>query len=141
MELQKQEEYSLISSETPLISNLNIHENISLIKEVNELLSRKKSEKIADEYLEKINLAHIGLLRLSQCSSIEIFYTMFIRALMTKERKIIIVTPLSLIKNLRDIKELVQNINILNIHKKDILILDTITNENQYKGCRCHIIK
>lgn len=118
-----------------------MYENISLIKEVNELLSIKEAQKIADDYLKRINLSHIGLFRVSGCSSIEIFYTMFIRALMTKERTVIIITPLSLIKNLRDVESVIQNMNLLNSEKKNIFILDTITNETRYKGCSCHIIK
>lgn len=118
-----------------------MYENISLIKQVHELISVEKSEMIADEYLKKIELSLIGLLRKSQCSSLEIFYTMFIRALMTDKRTIIIQSPLSLIKNLRDVEIVIQNIILLNSENKNILILDTITNETRYKGCSCRIIK
>ncbi len=141
LEIQKIEEYSLISSQTPLISNLNMCENISLIKEVNERLSRKKAEKIADDYLQKINLTKVASARVSQCSSLEIFYTMFIRALMTKEKNIIIARPLSLIQNSKELEKIIQNLHILNADSKNIIILDTITNESRYKGFSCHIIK
>ena len=117
-----------------------MYENISLIKEVNELLSRKESEKLANEYLQKINLSNIGDSRLSQCSTVEIFYTMFIRALMTKESDVIILSPFLIMKNLRDMKKVMENMNLLNTTKK-ILIFDTIINEDRYKGCPCHMIK
>lgn len=115
-------------------------ENISLIKEVHELLSTEKAQEQASEYLAKIGLSHIGLNRLNQCSAIEVFYVMLIRAFMTKEMNVIIVTPFFLIKNLRDIEAVFENINILNKHKT-ITVLDNITNESHYRGKMCHIIK
>ncbi len=54
--IDTREEYSLISRDTPLISNLNMIENIALIKEVHERLSIEKAENIAKEYLEKIGI-------------------------------------------------------------------------------------
>jgi len=118
-----------------------MYENISLIKEVKENLSRDKAEEVAAEYLHKVALSHIGLLRVSQCTAREIFYTMFIRALMSKKNSILIVLPYSLIKNLTKIDTLIKNIEILNDKKKNILLIDTVTNENRYKGYSCHIIK
>jgi len=104
-------------------------------------MSVKDAQAIANEYLQMIELSHIGLFRKSQCTSLELFYTMFIRALMTNKRTIIIRSPLSLIKNLRDVEIILQNMILLNLENKNILILDTITNETRYKGCSCRIIK
>ncbi len=134
------EDYSLISKEAPLISNLNMIENIALIKEVHERLSIAKAENIAKEYLEKIGISRIGLNRLNLCSSLEIFYVMFIRALMSKEMNVIIMTPFSLISNLRDIQPIIDNIEILN-ESKNILIFDSIINEPHYEGSSCPIVK
>lgn len=134
------EDYSLISKDTPLISNLNMLENIALIKEVHELLSIEKAENIAKESLEKIGLSHIGLNRLNQCSSLEVFYVMFIRALMSRDMNVIITTPFSLISNLRDIQPILDNIEILNTHK-NIFIFDNITNKSHYEGSSCPIVK
>jgi len=103
-------------------------------------LSIKDSEEIANEYLRKISLEHISSFRKSQCSNLEIFYVMIIRALMTKQPNILIIYPISIIKNFREIEIIIENINLLN-NGKNITILDTITNETHYKGCTCHIIK
>lgn len=134
------ENYSLISKDTPLISNLNMLENIALIKEVHELLSIEKAENTANEYLAKIGLSQIGLKRLNQCTSVEIFYVMFIRALMSKEMNVIIATPFYLISNLRDIQPILDNIEILN-ENKNIFIFDNITNKSHYEGSSCPIVK
>ncbi len=138
--IDTREEYSLISRDTPLISNLNMIENIALIKEVHERLSIEKAENIAKEYLEKIGISDIGLNRLNECNSLEIFYVMFIRALMSKEMNVIIVTPFSLISNLRDIQPIIDSIEILN-EGKNILIFDNITNKSHYEGSSCPIVK
>ena len=111
-----------------------------MIKEVKEGLSIKKSEKIAYDYLTKISLEHIAQLRKPQCSNIELFYVMLIRALMNNEKNIVIPYPISLIENFNDIEIIIENITKLN-NDKTITILDTITNEIHYKGCLCHIIK
>ena len=138
--LKTQDDFSLISKATPLISNLNMLENIALIKEVHELISIDEAEEIANKALSKIGLSNIGLFRLNQCSSMDVFYVMLIRALMTKEMNVIIVTPFALIKNIRNIKKVIDNINILN-SEKTIYLLDDIANETHYKGCSCHIVK
>jgi len=66
---------------------------------------------------------------------------MLIRAMMTNKHTVIICSPLSLIENLRDVEIILQNIILLNLEKKKIVILDTLTNENRYKGCSCRIIR
>jgi len=134
-----QKDYSLISAKTPLISNLNMIENIALIKEVHESLATKLAQKEASEYLEKIDIS-IGLNRLNQCTSFEIFCVYLIRALMTKETNVIIVTPFHLIDNLKKINEILMVIEKLEINK-NIFILDTLSNETHYKGCLCNIVK
>lgn len=115
-------------------------ENIALIKEVHEFMQTSLAQEEALNYLSKIDLQNIGKNRLSQCSSLEIFYTSFIRALMTKEMNVIIITPFHLIDNLREIETILSSIDKLDV-KKEILILDTISNEAHYEGCLCNITK
>ncbi|MBL0708699.1 MAG: hypothetical protein JJW00_06605 [Sulfurimonas sp.] len=133
-------EYALVSKDTPLISNLNILENIALIKEVHQFLKTSKAQEEALSYLKKINLQDISKNRPTQCTSLEIFYISFIRALMTKDMNVIILTPFYLIDNLRDIETILSTIKKLYI-MKNILILDTFSNEVHYKGCSCNMIR
>ncbi|MDA3909557.1 MAG: hypothetical protein PF437_10780 [Sulfurimonas sp.] len=115
-------------------------ENIALIKEVHEHMPTKKAQEEAKESLKKIELENIGLNRLNQCNSYEVFCVCFIRALMTKESDVIIVTPFHLIDNLRNIKTIISIVEKLQV-KKNILILDTISNEIHYKDSSCNIVK
>jgi ABC-type lipopolysaccharide export system ATPase subunit len=115
-------------------------ENIALIKEVHEHLETLKAQDIAREMLKKISHEHVALYRVSSCSPTEIFYIQFIRALMMREEKIMIVTPFSLIDNLRNINVIIKNIEIL-AHKKHILIVDMLSNEIHYQGTACNTVK
>ncbi len=139
--LKTKQDFSLISINTPLLSNLNIIENIALIKEVHETLCIKKAEALSLEYLQRINFSHIGFLRPIQCNEIEKFYALFIRALMTKERDVIILSPLSLLNTTDEVESIFNDLIQLNQENKNILILDILTNEVHYEGCICHIIK
>jgi ABC-type lipoprotein export system ATPase subunit len=138
--MQTQIDYSIVARDFPLIYNLNIVENISLIKEVHEHMPRVLAQKVANEFLEKIDLQHISLLYAQQCSSVEIFYVMLIRAIMTKENKIIIKIAHAMIDTFENLNIVLEVIEKLNIEKK-ILIVDLQANETYYKGTPCNMIK
>jgi ABC-type lipoprotein export system ATPase subunit len=116
-------------------------ENIALIKEVHHLLPTPKAQAEAKELLATIDLEHIGRNRLNQCSSLEIFYVMFVRAMMTDEENIFIVTPFFLIKKLAEVESVLEKIAHINHSAKNIIILDTLVNQSHYKGELCNIIK
>jgi len=137
--MQTKDNYTVISKETPLISNLNIIENISLIKESHEFMSAKKADEISMRYLEKISLDSIALKRPIQCSDMELLQIMLLRAFMCKNPNIAIVNPHYLINNLKDIKVIIEMVELLN--EKKLLILDILPHEINYKGCKCHTIK
>ncbi len=124
----------------PLIYNLNIVENIALIKEVHEYMPISKAQALANDYLSKINLAHIAQHRVEKCSALEIFYVIFIRAIMTEDKNIIIKNPYLMIKSYHKFHEVLEAINTLDA-KKHILILDLQNNEIHYKGSQCNMIK
>jgi len=114
-------------------------ENISLIKETHEFTNREKADNITMQYLQKINLADIALKRPIQCNDIEILQVMLLRAYMCKNPNIAIINPHHLINNLKDIKVIIDIVKLLN--EKNLLILDTISNEVSYEGCSCYTIK
>ena len=134
------EDYSLVSVDIPLISNLNILENISLIKEVHEHISTLEAQNLAREKLFSIDLEHIAQFRVPACSAVEIFYTMFIRASMSQEETIYILNPQVTMGNLKYIDKILTNLQKINCYK-NIVILDIIDNEDSYKGCLCNIVK
>lgn len=116
-------------------------ENIALIKEVHHLTPTSIAQAEAIELLSIIALENIGRNRLNQCTSLEVFYVMFIRAMMSDEENISIITPFFLIKKLSEIDSVLENIARINNGVKNIIILDTLTNQSHYKGDLCNIIK
>ena len=137
---QNDEETILVSNKTPLLSNLDMKENIALIKEVHHKKPRLKAEDEAKEMLQKIGLERIADFRSNRCTKEELFYVMIIRAFMCDRERIVIKSPLQLLENLSRICNIVKNIEILNTDK-DIMILDTQANHWHYEGCGCNIIK
>lgn len=117
-----------------------MYENIALIKEFHKHLATRLAQKEASDYLKKIELDMIGLKRVSECSNLEIFYVMFIRALMSKEMNVIIALPFSITDSLRDMKSIIDNLSKLE-SEKNILILDLKSNEMHYKESLCNIIE
>lgn len=99
-----------------------------------------KAQKLAKEYLEKINLLNIAYKRPDRCTDIEQLCTMIIRATMCKNTKIMINNPMYLLHNLKDIKDIIKEVETI-LNDKDIVILDLLSNEIHYKGCQCHTIK
>ena len=130
----------LISIDTPLISNLDMCENIALIKEVHENLSVSKANNLALQILRKIDLKEIGHKYIGNCSDEEIFLVMYIRAVMSQEKNVILKLPSRILGNLFRIKKLIQNMIDIGINKK-IIILDLVSNENYYEGLECSIEK
>ncbi len=137
--MANQSEYTLISIDTPLISNLNMYENIAIIKEFHEHLSINEAEEEASIFLSKIGADNIGKKRVPECDSLEIFYVMFIRSLMTKDMNVIIVSPFSIADNIDDMKAVIHNLSALN-NGKSILILDLSSNKLHYEESLCNMI-
>jgi len=115
-------------------------ENIALIKEVHHKKKRLEAEKEAVAMLRTINLEHIASYRSEQCSAIERFYVMFIRALMCDTPLIYILSPLMLTENRANMNELTVNMQKLNRYK-GIIIIDTDANLPHYKDCGCPMTK
>ncbi len=109
-------------------------ENIALLKEVQEFMPTKEAQEEGLALLSKLKLSHIGMQRVAQCKSVELFYVMFIRAMMSKKSHIIIDMPYTIIHNLQEIEKVISNIEILNDSKKNIFILDTLNHKIRYKS-------
>lgn len=121
---------AIISAKTPLLANLSMLENIALIKEVHGAVSIDQAEAEAIHYLSKINLQHLQSHSIGQCSSLDLFSVMLIRALMFSP-ELMIVSPFNLINNLESIDSLVQIVVDLKI-KNTILIVDIERNDFHY---------
>ncbi len=129
-----------ISKYTPLLSNLNSIENISLIKEVHEHLSTPQAQQLATDALAKAGYGHLALLRNAQCSMVERFVVKLIRATMLQYDKIVISMPFNLIEDSKNIDFFLDLFRLLDITDK-VMILDITTNRKNYTEVpeQCHI--
>jgi ABC-type lipopolysaccharide export system ATPase subunit len=106
-------------------------ENIALILEVHEKRSTKESNERVEKLLDKISLGGIKNKRLNQCNSLESFYVMLLRAVVYDAKVIVIYQLLSLVDELEDINQIIQNIQKLNI-SQDIVFADNQNNQSFY---------
>ncbi len=131
-----------ISQDTPLISNLDIKENIALIKEVHEKKERQSAEKEAVMMLDKLGMKHISNLRKNSCSGFEILCAMVARAFMCKENSIVVKMPFGIDNSLNDIDRLFEKIYKLNgIIEKKVTVFDLDSNRYRYERAECNILK
>ncbi|MCK9492081.1 MAG: hypothetical protein M0Q24_08315 [Sulfurimonas sp.] len=115
-------------------------ENIALIKEVHEHLATKDAQVQAREALAKINLQKISLYRVHMCNAYEIFCVCVVRAMMSDDKSVIIISPINLLDNSSSMDDVVSVIKKLQM-SQDIVILDTLANETHYKEVSCNIVK
>jgi ABC-type phosphate/phosphonate transport system ATPase subunit len=113
-----------VSADLPLISNLDIYLNLSLIKEYHENLPKNIAKDIALDRLSRLGLSHIAYKRNSGLSPEERFCAMLLRCTMVKNAMILIDRPYKIIhhmKNVRYIIDLLTSIDdlFLNCHIYD----------------------
>jgi len=133
------EEYAFVSTSTPLLSNLSMIENIALIMQFHEHLSRKKSQKIAYDALKALGLISIAPLRYDACSDKDIFYVQLIRAFVKKGAKIIIDQPFVFLAEENSINFILDALDALLIPYQQVMIIDLKNQESRYKEISCHI--
>jgi len=129
-----------VSAQTPLLSNLNMCENIALIREVHQHLPQKISMLQAKEALKRIGLEDICQKRLHQCTPIEIFYVMLIRAMMSEAKIITVITPFSFVKKLSNFSSVLDTLYALDF-QQEVIVVDIFKNLHHYRDKRCIILK
>jgi len=103
-------------------------------------MSVSDANSLAVNMLRKIELEKISNSDVSICRDDEIFLVMFIRAVMSHEKNVILKLPSNILGNLFSIKTLIQQMIKIDANKK-IIILDLVSNENYYEGSECSIEK
>ena len=126
---------------TPLLSNLSVLENITLIKEVHERLSYDEAKIPAYEALERVGYRHINQLRSAQCNEKERFIAQLIRASMMQYAKIVVITPFVLLSDAEEIGFLLDCFEKLGIGGR-CMVLDMQANRAKYEegGSACSIV-
>jgi ABC-type nitrate/sulfonate/bicarbonate transport system ATPase subunit len=107
-------------------------ENVALIKQYHQKVSRKEAQNIVLQYLKKLNLEHIALVRNSNLSEEERFCGMLLRAAMVQSGVVLIYRPFMLLPaniNAMFIYNTLKNIDDL---YTQCFIFDFLWNKDRY---------
>jgi ABC-type sugar transport system ATPase subunit len=130
-----------VSQNTPLLANLDIIENISLIKEAHEHMPTKEAQALAMGALERLGYGRIAHRRSADCTIKELLVAQLVRASMLHYAKIIIIRPFVMLKDTEEITMLLETLRGLK-DQCDCTVLDMRSNRSKYEagGDACHII-
>jgi ABC-type sugar transport system ATPase subunit len=139
-ELQKELQYfitahkwrlGLVSLEAPLISNLAIWSNITLIRQYQENMPIRGAKALAEDLLRRLGMVSIADKRNPALTTEERFCVMLLRASMVRDAILVLDRPFTILTNLRD-GHFIMEI----LRKVDDLIAEThIFDYNWEKGC------
>ena len=114
-------------------------ENIALIAQVHEHLSRHDAQKEASNNLKALGLLTLSSLRYEACSEKEIFYVQLIRAKSQKDAIIVIDQPFVFLTEEMNLNFILEALDALLISYQDVLIIDLAHQRSHYKESACHI--
>ena len=136
--IEQQQDYVLLSEQTPLLSNLLIWENIALIEQSHHRLSVKESQRHVQALLDKVGQGHLAKKRIYECNELELFIALLARSYFMDVAQLVIVYPEALVGNtvnFSDVRYWIERIET----KKTVVILDLIYNQGYFQGQTCHI--
>lgn len=122
----------LVSLDAPLISNLDVWMNISLIKQYHENLPNKNAKSLAIQYLQRYRMEHIAGKRNSALTNKERFVVMLLRAAMVKDSLIVLDRPFTIIPDVQDDRFIYDALQIVSDSFKECHIFDYKWDEDRY---------
>lgn len=133
VQLDKQ---AIISQQTPLLSNLNICENISLILEAHQGLKVQQAEHITNDKLKQLEQESIAEKRVHECDDLQRFAAQLIRADFLNSGSIFINQPFHLFTHLHTLYPLINLIERLQT-KQQVFFVDLRSNQDHYQDKTC----
>jgi ABC-type sugar transport system ATPase subunit len=130
-----------VGQNTPLLANLDIIENISLIKEAHEHMRTKQAQTLAMAALDGLGYGRIAHRRSADCTIRERFVAQLVRASMLQYAKIVIIRPFVMLQDTEEITFLLETLKGMK-KQCDCTVLDMKSNRSKYEagGDACHII-
>lgn len=123
----------LVAVDVPLISNLNVCDNIALIIQYHNNVPVKEAEKLVIGHLKRCGLEQIAFKRNPSLSDEERFCAMLLRAAMVKDAYILIDRPLKILADLEDRSFFYNILNGLADLFLECHILDYKWNQERYE--------
>lgn len=131
----------LVFEDVPLLSNLDVLENIVLPKQIKSLLNEQEVLLLAQNYIKALRLEIMLTKRPVMLNTKEQFLAKLARALLFYSEKVVIVEPLHLLRSEDAASFFKQQCSILESLVKEIEILELARNQHHYEGVLCKIEK
>ena len=131
--IENKRHLGLVSSDAPLISNLDVWINIALIKQYHQNLPRKEAEHLVLGHLERFGLKKIAHKRDPALTCEERFWVMLLRAAMVADAIIVIDRPFTIIPDLKDTSFIDEAIKTSDDLFAQCHIFDYMWNKERYR--------
>jgi len=128
----------LVSLEAPLISNLSVLENISLLRQYHQRLSRRQAEDLTREYLRIFQMEDLAGKRNPVLDENQRFCVMVLRAVMVDNPVLVLDRPFKIMPDLADARFIYDVVGKVEGRYRECLILDYLWNEGRYAGGFSH---
>lgn len=122
----------LVSSEAPLISNLNVWSNIALISQYHKNMSEQTAKKFVLKCLQRFRLEGIAHKKNQVLTEEERFYVMLLRAAMVPEAVIVMDRPLNMIPYLQSTSFIYEALEKIDDLYVECYNFDYTWNRNRY---------
>jgi ABC-type nitrate/sulfonate/bicarbonate transport system ATPase subunit len=126
------QQLGVVSSEVPLISNLDVWMNIALIYQYHQKASQKNAQAFVMQCLQRYNLEKIAYKRNPMLSEEERFYVKMLRAAMVAQAVIVIDRPFKMLPYLKDTTFIYETLDKIEDLFTRCDILDYAQEKNRY---------
>jgi len=130
--IRAEQRVGFVSPDIPLLSNLNVYDNISLVP---RYLTDEKEESIRAEierFLDLLEISDSISKKTFQIDSETLFKVKLFRALMLKDSVTVIDRPFVMLNTAADIKPVVKMLDTLELNEKKIIFFDFEWNKSKY---------
>ena len=130
--IRAEQRVGFVSPDIPLLSNLNVYDNISLVP---RYLTDEKEESIRAEierFLDLLEISDSISKKTFQIDSETLFKVKLLRALMLKDSVTVIDRPFVMLNTAADIKPVMKMLDTLELNEKKIIFFDFEWNKSKY---------
>jgi ABC-type nitrate/sulfonate/bicarbonate transport system ATPase subunit len=124
----------LVSSEVPLLSNLDVRGNIALILQYHQNLSWRESKTWVDDLLHRLGLSSIAEKRNPALTAEERFSVMLLRASMVQNVVLVLDRPFNILTHLPDGRFIMKTLSKFNDMIAEFYIFDYTWEKERYGG-------
>ena len=123
-----------MSADIPLLSNLSVFQNISLIRQYHERLKAEDSHRDTTALLEKFDMCHLATKRAFELSDRDLFFVKLLRAAQRTDAAIVIDRPFAQVENMHDLGPIRKALELLDFPGIEGIIIGYEWNRGRYEA-------